>query len=71
MMVKRQVRIEITPDGEIKVDNQGNPGERQILDELAELAAILNGDNAGFKVEKHTHSHGGHSHTHQHVGGKG
>ena len=70
MATKRQIRIEITPEGEMKVDNAGNPDEKKILDELAELAELLNGDKTGFKVEKHTHSHGAHSHTHQHVGGK-
>ena len=71
MANKRQIRIEITPTGEMKVDNAGNPDEKQILDELAELAELLNGDKTGFKVEKHVHTHGAHSHTHQHVGGKG
>lgn len=70
MANKRQIRVEITPEGEIKIDNAGNPGEQQILDELAELAAIMTGDKAGFKVEKHTHTHGAHSHIHQHVGGR-
>lgn len=69
-MAKRQVKILITPQGEIKVDNAGNPDERRILDELAELAQILNGDSKGFEVEKHVHTHGGHAHTHTHVGGK-
>ena len=69
-MAKRQVKILITPQGEIKVDNAGNPDERRILDELAELAQILNGDSTGFEVEKHVHTHGGHAHTHTHVGGK-
>lgn len=68
---KRQIKITITPAGEMKVNNEGNPGEKQILDELAELAQLLNGDSKGFEVEKHVHSHGGHNHTHQHVGGKG
>lgn len=69
-MAKRQIRVEITEEGEVKIDNAGNPGEQQILDELAEVAEFLNGNKGGFKVEKHTHTHGGHSHTHVHVGGK-
>lgn len=68
--MKRQIRIEITPAGEMKIDNAGNPDEQRILDELGELAQLLNGDGKGFKVEKHVHTHGGHAHTHVHVGGK-
>ena len=68
-MAKRQIRIQILPTGEMKVDNAGNPGEQQILDELAELAQLLNGEKKGFKIEKHVHSHGGHNHTHQHAKG--
>lgn len=69
-MAKRQIKITITPSGEMKINNAGNPDEGRILDELKELAELLNGDGAGFQVEKHTHTHGGHNHTHQHVGGK-
>lgn len=69
-MAKRQIRVTITDEGEIKIDNAGNPDEQKILAELAELAEFVTGDKAGFKVEKHTH--GAHSHTHevQHIGGK-
>ena len=69
-MAKRQIRIQIEPDGTMKIDNAGNPDENRILEELGELAELLNGDGKGFKVEKHVHAHGGHSHTHTHVGGK-
>ena len=69
-MAKRQVRVKIMPDGEIKINNAGNPNEKQILDELAELAALATGDKKAFVIEKHEHTHGGHGQTHQHVGGK-
>ena len=69
--MKRQIKVTISPNGEIDINNENNPGEKQILDELAELAELLNGEKTGFKVEKHTHTHGAHTHTHQHVGGKG
>ena len=69
-MAKRQIRLQITEEGIIKVDNAGNPDEKRILDELGELARLLNGDEKDFKVEKHVHTHGGHSHTHITVGGK-
>ena len=70
-MAKRQIKIEILPDGTMNIDNAGNPDEKRILDELSELAELLNGDKAGFKVEKHVHTHGGHANVHQHVGGRG
>lgn len=69
-MAKRQIKITITPQGQLKIDNAGNPDEKRILDELAELAELLTGDKKGFQVEQHVHSHGGHNHTHQHIGGK-
>jgi hypothetical protein len=63
-MAKRQIKIDISEEGEISIDNAGNPNEKQILDELAELAEIANGNKDGFKIEKHVHSHGGHNHSH-------
>lgn len=63
---KREIRITITDDGEIKLDNAGNPDEQRILKELAELAQILSGDPAGVKIEKHVHAHGGHTIVHDH-----
>jgi len=69
--MKRQIKITISETGEMSIDNAGNPDEAKILDELGELAQLLNGDKGGFKVEKHVHTRGGHSHTHVHVGGKG
>ena len=69
-MAKRQIKITISPNGEIEVNNENNPDEQKILEELGELAELLNGDGKGFKVEKHVHTHGAHGHTHIHVGGK-
>lgn len=69
-MAKRRIKVEILPNGELKFDNSGNPDEKRIVDELAELAELLNGDGKGFEVEKHVHKHGAHTHTHQHVDGK-
>lgn len=69
-MAKRQIKVQILPDGEMKINNAGNPDEKRILDELAELAQLLSGDKKAFEVEKHVHTHGGHAHTHQHVGGQ-
>lgn len=69
-MAKRQIKVTFDPKtGEIKIDNSANPNEQQILRELSDLAKILNGDQAGFKVEEHKHTHGGHSHTHIHSNG--
>lgn len=70
MAGKRQIIVEITPTGELKFDNSKNSDEKQILEELGELAEFLTGDKKGFEVEKHTHKHGTHTHTHTHVGGK-
>ncbi len=64
-MSKRQIKVQITPDGQLKFDNSKNPDEQRILDELAELAALLNGDPKAVTIEKHV---GGHSHIHTHSG---
>lgn len=69
-MAKRQIIVEITGAGELKFDNSKNLDEQKILEELGELAELLNGDGKGFKVEKHVHTHGSHAHTHQHMGKK-
>ncbi len=68
-MAKRQIKITISPTGDIQVDNAGNPDEQRILDELSELAEFLTGDPEGFQVEQHVHTHG-HEHAvdHQHTG---
>ena len=67
---KREIRVKIMPNGEIKFDNAGNPDEKRILEELSELAALLTGDPKAFKVEQHVHTHAtAHDHTHTHVGG--
>ena len=68
-MAKRQIKFEITTEGEIKVDNTGNPDEQKILAELGELAELLNGDEKGYKIEAHKHTHGSHSHVHTHSHG--
>ncbi len=69
-MAKRQIKVTIDPKtGVITVDNSVNTNEQQILRELSDLAKILNGDKAGFKVEEHKHTHGGHNHTHIHSNG--
>ena len=63
---KREIRVTITDDGEIKFDNAGNPDEQRILKELAELAKLLSGDEKAVKIEKHVHTHGhGHAHSHE------
>lgn len=70
-MAKRQIIVTIDPEtAEIRVNNAGNPDEALILKELADLSKVLNGDKAGFKIEEHVHTHGGHAHTHIHTGGK-
>lgn len=69
-MAKRQIKVTIDyKNGVITVDNSVNPNEQQILRELSDLAKILNGDKAGFKVEEHKRTHGGHTHTHIHSNG--
>ena len=55
--MKRQIKVQILPSGEIKFDNAGNPDEKRILDELSELATLLTGTPQGVKIEKHVHSH--------------
>lgn len=60
---KREIRVTIKDDGEIKFDNDGNPDEQRILKELAELAKLLSGDEKAVKIERHVHTHG-HGHTH-------
>lgn len=67
---KREIRIKIMPNGEIKFDNAGNPDEKRILQELAELSKLLTGDEQGVKIEKHVHTHStSHTHDHTHVDG--
>lgn len=62
-MAKRQIKIKILPNGEIKVNNAGNPDAERITKELEELSAVLNGSSKGFEVEKHVHTHAT-AHTH-------
>jgi hypothetical protein len=74
-MQKRQIKVTITPEGELKFNNAGNPDEQRILKELASIAELISGDPTGFVVESHVHSHGhGHEHYHEdehvHVGGE-
>lgn len=64
--MKRQVKITFNPDGTIQINNAGNPDEKRILSELAELAEVLTGKRDGFEVEQHVHSHG-HTHTQDHT----
>lgn len=68
-MAKKQIIIEIAPDGSLKVNNTKNLGaEKAILDELAELAELLSGDPKAFVVEKHEAGHAhGHASTEHHV----
>ncbi|MBI5954385.1 MAG: hypothetical protein HY865_22235 [Chloroflexi bacterium] len=61
---KRQIKVQILLNGEIKFDNSQNPDEARILKELAELAAMLSGDPQAVKIEKHVHQHG-HVHSHE------
>lgn len=68
--MKRQIKVQILPTGEIKFDNAGNPDEKRILAELGELAELLTGNQAGFEIEQHVHTHAtAHTHEHQHIGG--
>jgi hypothetical protein len=67
-MPKRQIKVQILPDGQIKFDNAGNPDEQRILKELAELAQLLAGDPEAVKIEKHVHTHAT-AHTHTHADG--
>lgn len=61
--MSRRIKVQIQSDGTLKVDNAGNPDEKRILAELAELAELLNGQANGFKVEAHVHTHAT-AHTH-------
>ena len=70
-MAKRQIKITFLPGGQVKINNAGNPDAARIEKELAELAAVLNGDAQGYQVEKHVHTQGHspaetHEHTHKH-----
>lgn len=53
----RKIKVQVLEDGTIKFDNAGNPDEKRILSELGELAQLLTGDPAGFKIEAHVHNH--------------
>jgi len=64
-MAKRTIKVQVLPGGEVKINNAGNPDEKRIIAELAELAEMLSGDPKGFKVEQHVHTHG-----HSHVAGE-
>ena len=64
MAKKRQIKVKIEDNGEVKFDNSGNSDEKRILAELAELAKELSGDPKAVKIEKHVHSHGT-AHSHQ------
>ena len=65
-MAKRQIKVEILPDGTIKFDNAGNPDEKRIMKELQELAQLLSGDPQKLVIEKHVHTH---ATTHTHTDG--
>lgn len=67
-MAKRMVKIKFLPDGTVKINNAGNPDAERIERELAELAAVLTGNQKAYEVEQHVHTHG-HSHagTHEHT----
>ncbi len=68
MSDKRQIKVKISKDGTINFDNSTNPDEARILKELAEISAMLSGDEKAVKIEKHVHQHGhGHAHSHDHV----
>jgi hypothetical protein len=64
-MAKRQIKVQILPGGQVSFNNAGNPDEKRILAELAELAQLISGDAGAFKVEKHEHTLG-----HSHVAGE-
>ena len=70
----RKIVVTLNEDGSMKIDNSKNSNEQQILAELAEIAAMLNGDPKNFKVEAHVHDHN-HNHdaagSHQHAGAAG
>lgn len=68
-MAKKQLFIEITEDGDIKLDASKMPGtEQDILDLLNAIALEVGGDPATLKVEQHIHKHQhGHTHAGDHV----
>lgn len=64
MSQKRTITVTILEDGTIKINNAGNPDEKRILKELAELAKVLTGDEKNLEIEKHVHTHAtAHTHT--------
>lgn len=64
-MAKKQLKVIVTPLGDLQIDATGMPGtSQQILDELQELAALTGGDVNALVVERHVHGHGAHSHAH-------
>ncbi len=66
MAYKRTIKVTINSQGEMSINNAGNPDEARILKELEELAQLANGSKTGYKVEQHTHSHAT-AHDHDHV----
>ena len=57
-MAKKQLFIEITADGNFKLDASKMPGtEQDILDLLEAIASEVGGDPAALKVEQHIHKH--------------
>ncbi len=68
-MVKRIIKVKIARDGSMSINNAGNPDEARILKELEFLSELANGNAAGYKIEKHTHTHAtGHTHDLQNTG---
>ena len=64
MAQKRQIKIEILPDGTLKIDNAGNPNSDRIIKEIEKLALMLTGDPKNYVIEQHVHTHAtAHSHT--------
>ena len=59
--MRRQIKVKILENGTLQFNNSGNPDEKRILSELADIARLLTGDPQGFVVEQHVHAHG-HSH---------
>ena len=64
--MRRQIKVKILENGTLQFNNSGNPDEKRILSELADIARLLTGDPQGFVVEQHVHAHG-HSHDLDHA----
>lgn len=71
MLGKNQIKIQIEPDGTLKVETGDMGGvNHQSADQLLqELARLMGGAVVSGKVETGHHHHHHHDHSHDHEGG--